>query len=107
LKKRKICLAKTKKATIFVAQYRESSSVGRASAFQAECRRFEPGISLKSAIFKWRFFFDTKLPMHGYTLKVILYFFPNSQRPTVCPQRRIFKGHLKEKQELTTRIPVQ
>jgi len=45
--------------------------------------------------------------MHGYTLKVILYFFPNSQRPTVCPQRRIFKGHLKEKQELTTCIPVQ
>ena len=25
----------------------ESSSVGRASAFQAECRRFEPGLSLK------------------------------------------------------------
>jgi hypothetical protein len=25
---------------------RESSSVGRASAFQAECRRFEPGLSL-------------------------------------------------------------
>ena len=24
----------------------ESSSVGRASAFQAECRRFEPGLSL-------------------------------------------------------------
>jgi hypothetical protein len=24
----------------------ESSSVGRASAFQAECRQFEPGLSL-------------------------------------------------------------
>ena len=27
---------------------RGSSSVGRASAFQAECRRFEPGLPLKS-----------------------------------------------------------
>ena len=26
----------------------ESSSVGRASAFQAECRRFEPGLSLEN-----------------------------------------------------------
>jgi hypothetical protein len=30
----------------FDSKKSESSSVGRASAFQAECRRFEPGLSL-------------------------------------------------------------
>ncbi len=36
------------KPLIFVRKLKsESSSVGRASAFQAECRQFEPGLSLK------------------------------------------------------------
>nr|AOE09875.1 hypothetical protein [uncultured bacterium] len=35
--------------------YCESSSVGRASAFQAECRRFEPGLSLKEFCFGMKF----------------------------------------------------
>ena len=45
-------LGRSKKESIFAPQYRESSSVGRASAFQAECRRFEPGLSLKKSLIK-------------------------------------------------------
>ncbi len=36
--------------------YCESSSVGRALAFQAKCRRFEPGLSLKNVAKLQRFF---------------------------------------------------
>ena len=43
--------------SIFVPSTGESSSVGRASAFQAECRQFEPGLSLKKVLWINKTFF--------------------------------------------------
>ena len=40
------------KKAIFVLSISGSSSAGRASAFQAECRRFEPGLPLKKVLCK-------------------------------------------------------
>ena len=52
----KIKIVEIKNDFIFAMLYCESSSVGRALAFQAKCRRFEPGLSLKNVAIATFFF---------------------------------------------------
>jgi hypothetical protein len=59
---------------IFATAKSGSSSVGRASAFQAECRRFEPGLPLKkkSHQFDETFFILIHLKMYQDQFRKVL-----------------------------------
>lgn len=53
---KKVCI-KEELLRIFAPLISESSSVGRAPAFQAGCREFEPRLSLKKSQSNLRLFF--------------------------------------------------